>query len=234
VSEGQREATSRVGQGDGAVGVRLRSARAADCRPIWFWRNDEETRRQSLDSSLIPYEVHERWFAQALSSDRRKLYVVLLEIPNACVIEREAVGVVRLDLDGRRGTVSIHLAPAHRGRGLGTAALRALADLAFDQLAVNELLASVKPDNHASLAAFAKAGFAIAETGAVTTLRRCRTAGDSDRRDTASASADGPPASAPAVAQGASISAPTSAESMSTSAPAVASVGGDRAQAPVP
>ena len=160
----------------GAIAVRLRPARAADCRPIWLWRNDEETRQQSVDSSVIPYEVHERWFAEALASDRRKLYVVLVESPNACVVEREAAGVVRLDLDGPRATVSIHLAPGRRGRGLGTAALRALTDLAFGQLAVDELVAAVKQDNRASLGAFAKVGFAVAETGAVMTLRRCRDA----------------------------------------------------------
>lgn len=200
MSEGHHQAGPRGVDGASAVLARLRPAKPADCRPIWQWRNDEETRRQSLDSSFIPYEAHERWFAEALASDRRKLYVVLVESPNACVIEREAAGVVRLDLDGSRGTVSIHLAPGHRGRGLGTAALRALANLAFEELAMGELVASVKQDNRASLAAFEKAGFAVEETGAVTTLRRCRSTGGSGRREAGSASADGPPTSAPAAA----------------------------------
>jgi len=146
--------------------VTLRPAEARDCRRTWLWRNDEETRRVSFDSSPIPYETHERWFTEALASDRRKLYVVLGEGQEA--------GVARLDLDGRQARVSIHLAPERRGQGLGPAALRALADRAFDELEVDALVASVKGDNHASLSAFAKAGFAVAEAGAVVMLARSR------------------------------------------------------------
>ncbi len=146
--------------------VALRPAEAADCERIWRWRNDEETRRASFDSSPIPYATHEHWFGAALTSERRKLYIVLAGGQDA--------GVVRLDLDGGRATVSIHLAPERRGQGVGPAALDAVAGLAFDQLAVDELVASVKQDNRASLSAFAKAGFATAQTGAVVTLRRSR------------------------------------------------------------
>jgi RimJ/RimL family protein N-acetyltransferase len=146
--------------------VSLRPAAAADCRRIWLWRNDDDTRRASLDSAPIPWETHERWFGEALASDRRKIFVVVAEGRDA--------GVVRLDLDGGRGTVSIHLAPERRGQGLGPAALDALAEVAFDALGVAELIALVKPDNQASLSAFAKAGFSVTRPGPVVVLARVR------------------------------------------------------------
>ena len=148
--------------------VALRPAAAEDCRQVWRWRNDEETRRASLDPAPIPFATHERWFAESLASATRKLYVV--------VAGGRGAGVVRLDLDARRAAVSIHLAPQRRGQGLGPAALRALADLAFGTLGVSVLIASVKRDNRASLSAFARAGFAVARDGAVVTLERSRAA----------------------------------------------------------
>jgi RimJ/RimL family protein N-acetyltransferase len=146
--------------------VALRPAEPDDCRRVWLWRNDEETRRASFDSSLIPFETHERWFLESLRSRSMRIYIV--------VAGDRPSGVARLDLTGREASVSIHLAPECRGRGVGPAALRALADLAFGELGLDRLLASVKPDNHPSLSAFRKAGFAPSRLGATVTLARSR------------------------------------------------------------
>ena len=144
--------------------VTLRPATADDCRRVWLWRNDEETRRASFDGSPIPYEIHQHWFLESLGNERRKIYIV--------VAETEPSGVVRLDITRRRATVSIHLAPERRGQGIGPAALRALAGLASGELELAVLLASVKPDNYASLAAFRRAGFTASRTGPTVTLAR--------------------------------------------------------------
>ena len=144
--------------------VTLRPATADDCRRVWLWRNEEETRRASFDSSPIPYDLHQSWFLESLENERRKLYIV--------VAETEPSGVVRLDITRRRATVSIHLAPERRGQGIGPAALRALAAVAAGDLKLALLLASVKPDNYASLAAFRRAGFTASRTGPMVTLAR--------------------------------------------------------------
>jgi len=115
----------------------------------------------SLDSAPIPFEVHERWFARSLERADRKLWVV--------EVDGQGVGVARLDLDGRTATVSIHLAPESRGRGIGPDALRALETLARD-LGISRLLAAVKADNGASLRAFRKAGFEGPVAAPVATL----------------------------------------------------------------
>jgi RimJ/RimL family protein N-acetyltransferase len=148
------------------VTVALRPAGHDDCRRIWLWRNDEQTRRVSLDSAPIAFENHERWFQATLRSPDHRAYII--------EAGGEAAGVVRLDLEGEQATVSINLAPEWRGRGVGPPALERLAELAFGTLGLNGLVASVKADNRASLAAFEKAGFTPSGRGATVTLHRSR------------------------------------------------------------
>jgi UDP-2,4-diacetamido-2,4,6-trideoxy-beta-L-altropyranose hydrolase len=69
------------------------------------------------------------------------------------------VGQVRVDVHDGIGTVSVAVAPGHRGRGLGSAILAGLvAEVAGDD-AIGELRALVHPENIASLRAFEKVGF---------------------------------------------------------------------------
>ena len=137
--------------------VTLRPATLGDCRRIWIWRNDPESRRASFDSDPIPFETHQAWFSASLGREDRKLYVI--------VAEGKESGVVRLDLSGREAQVSIHLAPEWRFRGVGPAALQAVADLAFGPFGLERLVARVKPDNQASVAAFERAGFTRLKVG---------------------------------------------------------------------
>jgi UDP-2,4-diacetamido-2,4,6-trideoxy-beta-L-altropyranose hydrolase len=51
-----------------APGLHLREALWEDCGAIHSWRSDEQTRSFSHDSRPIPYEIHERWFRDALAN----------------------------------------------------------------------------------------------------------------------------------------------------------------------
>ena len=141
--------------------VRLRAALRGDSERVWVWRNDPETRHASLDPEPIPWESHESWFRETLVRTDRRLYIV--------VADGVDCGVVRLDVAEAEAAVSIHLAPEARYRGIGTAALRAVVGEAFDGLGLLRVLGTIKPDNQASLAAFAKAGFGLMEGGNVVT-----------------------------------------------------------------
>ena len=141
--------------------VRLRAALLVDCERVWVWRNDPETRAASLDRDAIPWEVHESWFNETLRRTDRRLYIV--------VADGEDIGAVRLDVVDAEARVHIHLAPEARDRGIGTAALRAVIGEAFDGLGLTRVLGVIRPDNQPSLAAFAKAGFALVEDGNVVT-----------------------------------------------------------------
>ena len=82
--------------------------------------------------------------------------------------------MARLDLDEGQGTVSLHLAAEWRGRGVGPAAIEALAELAFGPLGLRSLRASVKRENSRSISAFRKAGFTLASEGEVLCLEKIR------------------------------------------------------------
>jgi RimJ/RimL family protein N-acetyltransferase len=147
--------------------ISLRAARAEDCIKVWKWRNDGDTRRASFDSAEIPWSVHERWFAETLKRSDRKLYIV--------VAKGLSEGVVRLDLVGAEAAVSIHLAPEWRGKGVGSVALRRVGVIAFRELKLRRLVASVKEDNTASISAFKKARFMETKReGGVITLQKRR------------------------------------------------------------
>jgi len=131
--------------------VTLRAAEPHDCERVWVLRNEEDVRRASFDSTEIPWVLHERWFFESLERGDRKIYVI--------VVRGRTEGVARLDIVRGEATVSVYLAPEWRGKGVGPIALRKLGVIAFRDLKLRRLVASVKDDNHASRAAFKKAKF---------------------------------------------------------------------------
>lgn len=122
----------------------LRRATAADARRVWEWRNDPAARAASLNGEAIAWEDHARWFPAALETR-----VILIGEQDG-----EAVGMVRFDPGDDGWRVSINLAPARRGQGLGEPLLR----LAMAQVA-GTLLAEVREGNAASERLFAACGF---------------------------------------------------------------------------
>jgi N-acylneuraminate cytidylyltransferase len=144
--------------------ITLRPAGPEDALALWRWRNDPETRRASFEQAEIPLARHRQWLDETLRRPDRRLYIVQAGGGDA--------GVVRLDI-GEQGeaTVSLNLAPDWRGRGVGSAALRAAAAEAFGALGLRRLRAEVKTDNRASRRAFERARFApVDETSGALTL----------------------------------------------------------------
>jgi RimJ/RimL family protein N-acetyltransferase len=147
--------------------VTLRPAAAADGEALWQWRNDPAARRASFDGREIPWEEHADWLARTLGRPDRRLWIV--------EVAGTPAGMVRLDVEGDCAAVSLNVAPAFRGAGVGPAALARAAGEAFGALGLSTLVARVKVDNPASRAAFERAGFTVTGTGAgVITVRRTR------------------------------------------------------------
>ncbi len=142
--------------------VWLREATLEDSERVWRWRNDAETRRGSFDEREIPLDEHRQWFEATIQRGDRRLYVVLAGGVEA--------GVVRLDLEGSGALVSINIAPEWRGRGIGKTALTALAERAFGELGLKQLVARVKARNVISRKAFEEAGFQVVQNGDPITL----------------------------------------------------------------
>ena len=132
----------------------IRPATEADCRLLWEWVNEPAVRASAFHSALIPWEEHEAWFRRKLADRACFLYIA---------VDRrgEPVGQVRFDLqpDGR-ADIDLSIAKAHRQRGCGAQALRLACERAQEAARPSRWVARIKPENHASIRTFEKAGFA--------------------------------------------------------------------------
>jgi RimJ/RimL family protein N-acetyltransferase len=132
--------------------VTLRAARDDDSASLLAWRNDPDAVRFSVSGRPVTVEEHQRWFSRVVGDpERARLWIA--EQGN------EAVGQVRVDINAGVGTVSIAVDSGHRGRGVGTAMLRALTESVRTGGGPLHLVALVRADNTASLHAFEAATF---------------------------------------------------------------------------
>lgn len=129
----------------------LRPATSDDAARLLEWRNDADVVRFSLTGRPVPPIDHDAWLAARLARPDARLWIA--------EEAGEPVGQVRVDLEREAGTVSIAVAPSHRGRGVGTGMLGALLLAMKDDAEVRTLLATVHTENAASLRAFERAGF---------------------------------------------------------------------------
>jgi RimJ/RimL family protein N-acetyltransferase len=131
--------------------VILRAATDLDAPLLLEWRNDPDAVRFSVTGRGVTPAEHASWLAARLADPDTRLWIA--------EEDGEAVGHVRVDVRNGTGTVSIGIAPAHRGRGIGSAVLEAmLVEIERDSL-VRRLQATAHAENTASVRAFVRAGF---------------------------------------------------------------------------
>lgn len=136
------------------MNIFLRGVISQDAEMLLRWRNDFETRRNSINTAAVSPEEHARWMHRVLVGDVHKVSVALDDdIP---------VGVIRLESDFKEKAcdLSFTVAPEHRGRGYGSAivaqALRGMGDV--------RVTAEVKIFNEASRRIFDKLGFRVIDS----------------------------------------------------------------------
>lgn len=130
----------------------LRPATLADAEILLAWRNDPVTRANSHHETPVMPLDHRAWLQRALESPAIRLYVA--------EANGTRIGSGRLDLFefGVTATLSLTVAPAHRGCGYSPQIIQGLRDEA-ERLGVKVLTATVLPHNIPSLRAFLSAGF---------------------------------------------------------------------------
>jgi RimJ/RimL family protein N-acetyltransferase len=135
------------------IRLAILKATEKDREDIFQWRNDSETRRFSKNIDLVSWQSHVRCFEASLISNDRTILIGH--------DKRKKIGMVRLDknlLANDRFTVSIVVAPEHRGVGYGKKLLEGAILMTPDCV----LDAEIKEDNIASKALFMKCGFRLA------------------------------------------------------------------------
>lgn len=130
--------------------MKLRRANSKDMRNLFAWRNDEDTRNNSRNSSPITWEEHSDWFERAVVPGNPDNFVAMAEDA------RGAIGMIRfLSRDSADNyEVSINIAPERRGEGSGA---RFLAEACSRMKGL--LVAEIKNTNMPSRKIFEKCGF---------------------------------------------------------------------------
>jgi len=132
--------------------VTFRQVREDDCRLIWKWANDPETRSVSFSTDPISWEHHVRWFAEKLK-DPEHVFFILLNLDD------EPIGQVRYAVNGKEAAISMSISPKFRGWGYGSQGIRMTDAELFTHVDVDVIRAYIKPENLKSVKAFTRAGF---------------------------------------------------------------------------
>ncbi|TSC60935.1 MAG: N-acetyltransferase GCN5 [Parcubacteria group bacterium Gr01-1014_107] len=126
--------------------ITFRRATLEDAKRLLEWRNDPETRRQSINTDEVTWDAHIKWLEKSLANPSRTLLIAMLG--------EEPVGTVRLDSGEPRSEISWTVAPSARGRGLGTRIVEEALKI-FNR----PLRARIKPGNPASIKIAERVGF---------------------------------------------------------------------------
>src|SRR5258705_318124 len=111
------------------VELHLRPARDDDAFLLWFWSNDLEARRNSLDPRPIAWSAHEEGYKDLLKSSVTRVWLVEFRgVPAA------QIRYARRDRD--YADIHLYVLPRFRHRGIGTWLLDSTVDLAGAELSV--------------------------------------------------------------------------------------------------
>ncbi len=129
--------------------IALRLAEPEDAMLMYEWQTAPETRRYARRPAIPTLEDHLDWYEKTLRDPARLLTLICHD--------GEASGILRFDqLDERPSfEISIAIAPARHGTGIGAAALK----LGQGMMPGARLVAEVDPANIASRRLFQSAGF---------------------------------------------------------------------------
>lgn len=146
--------TDRVAEILCGLDISIRRATLEDCKKIFSWRNDYTTRKFFFDSEPLIYEKHVEWCTSVLSASDRVLLIGR--------VEDEDIGVIRYDFYNEKANISVYLAPDKKGLGYGSKLIAAGSRWLHAE--VPEIMfveAEIMEENHASINAFAEAGYAL-------------------------------------------------------------------------
>ncbi len=139
--------------------VRLRLLTEDDLPMTLAWRNRDEVRRWFRQSAAIDLAKHTAWFRQLQLADDALVFIV--EDNN----NGEAVGQVSIyHIDRETGEAEVGrfiVAPGASGKGFIRAAIIALSQFAFHELALARLYLEVIGNNERAIRLYASVGFEV-------------------------------------------------------------------------
>lgn len=144
-------------------GIRLRKVIKDDCREMFEWRNDPETRKNSiLGSREVSFDEHQGWFYSKMNSPHTRLFMAMSG--------DDKVGVLRFVIGKDAVEAGININPHFRRMGIGKKIINLASQKMLRELG-KPLIAKAKNDNTASIKLFNKCGYRFKnKTDKVTTL----------------------------------------------------------------
>ena len=127
--------------------ITLREAKEKDIDILFKWANDEEVRKNSLNTNKISFSEHEKWFRRKMEDVNTHIYII--------EINGEKAGVIRLEKKASATYISYSVDKAFRNMGIGKSALELIKKYNKNTI----LIGIVKKNNLPSIKAFIKAGF---------------------------------------------------------------------------
>jgi len=137
--------------------VVIRNAGIEDSRYLFEWRNDPNTRNASLNTGVIKWEDHEKWYLSVLKNPQVVIYIAE-DKPE----ESSPRGMCRFNLSDETDSaeVSINLNPEHRGKGIAQSILHdAIGVFTQQHPQVLELTATIRAENLPSMKIFVSENF---------------------------------------------------------------------------
>ena len=142
------------------MNCKIELAKKTDARDIFNLSNDNAVRRNSFNTSQIPWNDHIIWFNNKIQSQDCIYYVIRDDAG-------QFIGQVRFDKSESEKehdgwVISISLCKEYRGKGLGTMLLKNSTQKAIEFCEIKKIYAYIKEINQASLKSFFNAGYGIA------------------------------------------------------------------------
>lgn len=130
----------------------LRKAERGDAELLFQWANEEEVRKNSLNTAPISYEEHIAWFQKKLSAADSVIYIYCFQ--------QQEIGQIRLDYKQDIAWISYSIDKRFRGFGHGKQLLLLIEEVLLEtKNEVKYLAGIVKKDNLASQKKFEEAGY---------------------------------------------------------------------------
>jgi len=132
--------------------MQIQLVKEEDCKLLWKWANDPQTRSASFHSNSITWEEHYQWFTDNLNSSDCIIYL-------ASINQNNPFGQIRFDIKKNKAVISLSIAKKFRGIGISSEMIKQACMKFFRESKIQTIQALVKEENMISINAFKKAGF---------------------------------------------------------------------------
>ena len=125
--------------------INLREIKYSDLPKMMEWRNKDEIRKWFFDETFLTMEKQKHWYENYLKNDSDLMFII--ETKEGIPIG--TIGLQNIDKKNRKAEFGRMMIgeESYLGKGLASAATKALLNFAFDELNMNKIYLFVRADN---------------------------------------------------------------------------------------